>query len=886
MANEVNSKTRVNISNYSDLEYWIQTLSGNVNIKAGSVEKKKEQPKEITKTATEKTLDEMKSDIQEKMAQKKDFINSPPLFMKPAFYLDRLAPYLKIRLYIVLDNSSKRYENSERKVIEKYIDILQDPVNDINNHLISFKAEMPVKADSIEFTLIDVRSEILDFIIMNVTTLGQFGQMQYFDIEFGWTVEKSYQNVAVKDYKNIQFTQNILCPFLGVKVSYDNNGVPRATFSCGIDQGFTGVLRFLNPYNLLGKLPGITLILTNLMTIFNEAFDKELKDSKNKIINYNDLIQFLCYALYHSGIQDEKISYKIIKDFFMFKEKEKNVTINYDKLNSNVSIVSSLSNKNKFKQIGISLYDMIVAKPGESQESYSDLFTMMLAGKIYQGTEVNKLFANFFTTLGIAVQEVGVIHPWWVYTYSVNILRQTAEKKSEIVLFELDGFNIDKTLVSPVKNEKTFWDEDFETFGQLNKSSKGDTYFKKANEFVCAVEYGWDNYLKTIANSIKVSMPVTAETCTFFGIDEKEIDKKNNTAPVSIGLNFFNCKYKAAKENANQYLNLYEARIKFVKNNEATVFASMKDKILGSLEKAKSNIEAISSKIIDDGTTYCFLMRDPVPSDAIFNPEIGSNLILQAYSYRADGMYGNRNDFFNPGVPNCWSVSFPDVIEFTPEIDYHKLISDITTNAKMIGTFRSQDSIVVDNMIEQKTKTLLDQADDLVADGKKDWNLVKQLQAIKKQIDDLTSPDINPAISDYKNSNQINFSIDDYAHTRVSTDSEYSQMQRKKTVQELRKRIMLTSYPWTASLTVIGDASFGITHGSKYIFIKIINQDGSLSFFSGIYIIVSFVHEISAGKFITKFQLNYEPAKNDPNFVKQFNTMVFKADRMILNMDK
>lgn len=90
---------------------------------------------------------------------------------------------------------------------------------------------------------------------------------------------------------------------------------------------------------------------------------------------------------------------------------------------------------------------------------------------------------------------------------------------------------------------------------------------------------------------------------------------------------------------------------------------------------------------------------------------------------------------------------------------------------------------------------------------------------------------------------------------------------------------MLGTNSFDATLKFLGDANFDLFSRGKNIFLKFINNDGTLGYFTGIYNIEGVQHDIDTDKFVTTLKLRYTPILDSGNN-SAFEQMIYHSDAL------
>src|SRR5690606_31647083 len=110
-------------------------------------------------------------------------IDTTPKCIKPAFFLDSLTPYLKVKIVLPVET----YDNY---VKYETIDLFDSEEESTNNHLKSFKYDLlqQDKGGSVTIVFSNVDQEIIEFLSIRFAYLEQGYETVKLKIEFGWSV--------------------------------------------------------------------------------------------------------------------------------------------------------------------------------------------------------------------------------------------------------------------------------------------------------------------------------------------------------------------------------------------------------------------------------------------------------------------------------------------------------------------------------------------------------------------------------------------------------------------------------------------------------------------------------------------------------------------------
>lgn len=406
-------------------------------------------------------------------------------------------------------------------------------------------------------------------------------------------------------------------------------------------------------------------------------------------------------------------------------------------------------------------------------------------------------------------------------------------------------------------------------------------FYIKSQDITIASNETWESLFNQICSKIHVW--IDEEIWTMLHTEDSDPsttksdltykNQKNvkNKVPMAVSAT---CKVLGPKE-AKQSLETYKHLLKARKGV---------DKITDpEKESDETTIINVVDTLIDaarNNNHLIILYLDPNPGiGGIFDQSTGKNHILQAYSYRAGGSllqgseipYEQRKQF-NPGVPSVWDISFPDVVSFEPELQFREQTTNLYIQMKR-GMKGISGKTQIDEDIDRTKQEIKNKAKEKEEKEKKLANSKKNKKAGK--LTTKLNSEIKKLNSEIKNlkSTQDNLAKQKEKYVQImgklpyrtpadllfkkSTDyTHHDIVEMKKQVQEYRRRIIADTNTIKATFSVLGDPIFDIFSIGKYIFIRFLNPDGTLGIFTGIYIINGVKQEISAGKFITSFEVN------------------------------
>jgi hypothetical protein len=295
------------------------------------------------------------------------------------------------------------------------------------------------------------------------------------------------------------------------------------------------------------------------------------------------------------------------------------------------------------------------------------------------------------------------------------------------------------------------------------------------------------------------------------------------------------------------------------------------------LAKANASINTAKMK------QWLFLIKDQMPGGGFYDPAHGESSILQAFSFRAAlSPEAAANEQWNPGYPSCWDVNFMDILSFEPEFDFWTAQTAVSQNMiplkykEGMAEYTDKDIKSRQELTEQflKIQSALTTSKTISEETKKK-NIV-ELQDLVNQLKQLES---NSIIKERVGAYPVTFNMD--FEKKVSNNGSVPEvLAAKKSLQQFRNRMMTEVLNIKAKMTVIADPSFKYNDAQKYIFVKVINNDGSTSIFTGLYRINSCTQKISAGNFLTEMELMRDSTTSSEVADSMYQG-IYNNDRMV-----
>ena len=500
------------------------------------------------------------------------------------------------------------------------------------------------------------------------------------------------------------------------------------------------------------------------------------------------------------------------------------------------------------------------------------------------------------------------IHPLVVEEYLMNKFKaQLSQLEYSAKMAQMSVTPIYVSMIDPKSIEPVAvpggksWLSYYETVIVNKKSirltrAQKERWLKRVNEFNITYATSW---LDAIMNAIRLQRininteGMDAESKDIIQrnkiADENKKEKTSstsvgNTIPVQATSSAFIATAAGAKANLAAMIKILQKKDKPKLNNKATEAETKANK--SSLEELTKLYNSAVTQIDDSTKCFLFIFKDILASSSMYNKDITNSEILQAYSVRAQGSagFGGAATQWNPGWPSMWDINYFDVLSFEPEFDFH---------AALLGMMQATKPLKVAEGVSTGVNELTKLAEDAAA--KYELVLASQKTTTAKGGNDKTTliTDLREAVNKLKAEagrastnfgSQITHPLGanmDFSSRRTDNGTVQEVLEAKRNLQEFRKKIMMTTMCASAKMKVLGDASFFAGDMGKFIFVKVINNDGSLSLFTGLYRIKEITQEISGGKFETSFSLMQDNSINDV-VRANMEEIIYNSDHMAM----
>lgn len=517
------------------------------------------------------------------------------------------------------------------------------------------------------------------------------------------------------------------------------------------------------------------------------------------------------------------------------------------------------------------------------------------------------------------------IHPIavWYYTY-VKFLDTIAEFNNAPPANMNPGFKlqqyfitlIDFQNVHPLKYATMDYDE---SSGRFTSIELDDTllyskieqhkWCKPAQEFYCATNTTWIDYLKKLTDLLYVRYETDdAAQATSMAKTQKLNDDSQPVVESSPKATYK--KNEAVTQGSTEKTYYVPMRLNTSGFLASPAQAARVGKILYKLTKLTSNNETpnpsqrnlqerlrklsqtLDTNVRGKQNRVIMFISDIASTDGIFNVNTAATSIVQTYSIRGSARPGDTKDY-NPGWPTVWDTNFPDVISFSPEMDFSTAMRTITDSIDTpLNNMQSSSpgGIVSDEFRTVRDKLLkeLSTLDKMSPSKNKKLKaqratIIQDVDKLMAKYETLSKASSGVKLSPYSNKETVTFPIDWEQRASYSGQTGEALIMKKK-MQDFRRLLIMNALQGKATLKVIGDPSFMINDvgGGKWIFLKFIKPNGELGIYTGLYILQNVTHEISSGQFTTTLELLYNPQSGNQDAMKEISKLWSQNDKITL----
>jgi hypothetical protein len=829
-------------------------------------------------------------------------VNKRALFFKPSFLVNQFTPYLSIYVRLFNEDGFPYYINlfEQENGIAKH--------NHLKNLTINLAGE--AASQTVEFSIVDVYLEIYELLLLKIQALwssngeGTTSNITMI-IKYGWSVDPSIQS----EYKNkVMFTNIIAASLSNYEVAIEESGLPNVTFNCTIDnETLAPPLSSFLPYLSCGFNPALSLTLLTTLKYINDIWDSTTVLKEEDVLNFARVL-FYSYR-FHDRNTVKSIISKIASLYPMQRAFWNDVAIDNiikkvtDTKIKDVKIKPSPMTGFDYASIlnNMKNHQAIITTAQDSKNKtilYSILSSLdpMGALKAYVTNPSNQSSLSELVLLLSGVLKDIYIHPYivWEYVYTkysetiVNFNIDVAKTDFQKITTDLIEF-YDITAIEPKgfleRKSDTEIVVNYDKFFNASDVNK-EIYGKKVKDFQVTMTMTWDELFRQIENSIYLMMNVAnqEQANTLKAKNEKlQITGTagNFLVPMASTCLLQSVPASVAIENMNFYVLLTQGKLDQAKNDKVADVKEL-NKQLKTFQTLKAKYETIKRTTNQNVTLY---IRYPSGGDILtggLGSIVGRSGIVQAYSIRM--FKGKESDWntYNPGYPTVWDINFPDVLNFTVKSPNLKTaISGLIQNSVTAPQNQLSATTQVKNTIAELRNSTEKAIDAINIDDKQNRaskiqnaeTFLAQLKAAMEQ-DEQKYAFVN---------NQINVDVD-FQQRGVYSGTEGETLTLKKNMQAIRRELTQHMSAIEADLRILGDPTFNSTNLSRsMIFIKVLNPDGSLSMYTGLYLILSIKHEISQGKFETIFSLMLEPQETSKLYKDNYNKWATNDSMIIKN---
>jgi len=355
--------------------------------------------------------------------------------------------------------------------------------------------------------------------------------------------------------------------------------------------------------------------------------------------------------------------------------------------------------------------------------------------------------------------------------------------------------------------------------------------------------------------------------------------------PIRLTNNFFLANKEQALANLTRYRDVLINITTQSLHNPKSQNPALAQNANAELTRVKEKINEIdrpkeTNNSNNDGRYYVLLIRDIVASDSMFSADIINTKIFQTYSFRSGDL--NNTGQFNMGLDSCWDINFPDVSSLSSDFNPFLNILEIADTSKIkIKTEKIDNSVSKRERLSDLSKQATDLETEINEKLKKKKITNEEIEGLMDKINGLfdSTNKIKDPMVKIRDQYNINYEIDTLSEKTPYTSRKDDMQTIKKNAQNFRKRMLLTSYPIPITMKIIGDPNIELNDiGARYFFLKHLNPDGSLGFFTGVYILQGFSHEITSSGFSTQIEGEKYPFIQDQNSMDDFLSQIYEHD--------
>lgn len=828
------------------------------------------------------------------------------LYTKPLYYIENPTPYLKIKIkQPVLINDELGYE---------YIDLFMNQQSSQsagqNNYIKSFKYDIiGERGSNITIEIEDTDQSLAEMLALKLSTSTCYGgALPLLEISYGWAKPDDANNYG---QLNVKFQNTITAVFSNMTFKYaPNTGAVQITIEATADIGVEKLDKIgtlPTPYGILRQYPAITIAIEHLFSQV-QAFADELKLSQYIVKGHSTTVNAIKYSfiygivtfLYRDHLcRDIDIgllftnavlrwySDVLVADDQLLNSIKSDITtaISSNSMtdfetvsgskNTDITIYNQATRrsvKTKYLSFGDTLaptsitVDQFITNYNNQSADLS-MLTQEIILDIYAQKKTNSVLYEKTKNLIAVTMPIAsemYIHPLFIaerIKQAFDLLSQNNKTISgalEYITVDLIDkcnyrpYSYDRGMRNGIYVQMKASDTDYDPNGPRVQYKLNTDYYLsivdrqkwciQAKSFEISQTDNWATVFKNIYSRVFADITLASTDVAmqkkFMSIVEQNNMKDNILTSGTVKYFPLPLNYAMNVKTGTTVLDALEKLIKLYQLKENIAADN------GDTEQQKSaelNEIVIDNQMscIDSDSLVCLSMIDYAnTSEAIFN-QVDANIhpVRQAFSVGMAGFVGS--DDTNIGTPDIYHINFPDVIEFEPDFDIFQLMQSHVISQNMNAKITTGSTEVTAGVEAKKLQSL--ENNTTSSDEEK--------QTLAEQVEEA---EYTKKINKYIQRSQVTYNLN-FENNGIYSGGEAHALKYKKDVQMLRQHLMISPSKANATLKVLGDASFNTDDLGKKIFIKVINVDGSLSIFTGFYVMNSISQELSAGQFVTTF---------------------------------
>ena len=847
-------------------------------------------------------------------------LDKAPYFKKPIAHLTGYSPFLQVRVLIPQTNpkgSSTSTANNFLQSSSVPVELFSIPPNNIQ----SFNLDYEAGNGKVTIKFVDVEYYFSDLLLLRLQSLRHISS-PYLEIEFGWNPggtnkEKNvnytnaitaYVNGFTEDDSSQQRVLTITGQMINILPGVMRYLMPRNVL------GPLPLMTYQFAKFLTLDEDGMRAFVGFRKKIIEKKREEIIKDFRNTS-KIDDTDAKSAYFMQNSEKIESAINAyaKEIKQIVGKINSKDSVTSEAFPIDTETKkIIKKYSDNNTFDK-NIFRYLSIIA----SEEFYyrmkdkDDAVGILLnaIAPVLRDSRVHPFEALqfFWATLLIEKEKYDSGRDFSLinidFTGGISSNEKIGDKIEDVFLFPTEKIIGYKEI------------QNFENFSSTNKAKilNNDDAFIQAfgisvSDITLNQDTSWETIFSTVASHIKINItgetlikdgkPVKIEKPTptsvgggsnFGSLSGRRVQiGKNNDAvfiQTGVGTNsfeavaqmqgkFYFTSKTAAQTTLNVIINLLKETIHIdgnIKSNRSAIRAPK-----GLVEKVKNIRAAIN-------TNYCmFFLTDLDINTIVLNQDFALQNVVQGYSYR---FVSQKDYLFDPGSDRVSNVNFPDVISFKPETGDLFNAANFLNISDLIRVEQRNNSV---RIISEDEKRKIKNLESDISTLNKLKEIERPTDANKKAIEERQktideqktflkvkeNPDGSVTTGSFldKESNRLRlrypivwdmnfYNTNIYANTGDGRTNDQDAAMMKTSLDNFRKRFILSSMSYPATLEIIGDANYdNLALSNKLIYLKVYNHDGTLSMHTGLYDISGgFSHAIMAGSFKTVLKLRKRP---------------------------